>query len=208
MKRLFAVDPSLTCTGWACFDVGSEQVLAVGKLRSLSPKLALASRLLDFQGKVAQVFEEFHFGQGDVLLCESPTTMMDPRATILVEQVRGIFETLARARAMHVPGRVNPRTVQFEVLGLSGKQMERKIVKQLAADTAHRLYGPQLKRLGLELIKNKLSVHQDILDALLIGTLGLARIQSSLQSGISLEELLEQRPHWNTQKSYTQIEVS
>jgi Holliday junction resolvasome RuvABC endonuclease subunit len=200
MKRLFAVDPSLTCSGWAFFDVTAKSLLGVGRLRALGPRIVFAERLADLQQKIERVFDQMGFQAGDVLLCEAPTTMRDPRAAIAVEQVRCIFETLARSRGASVPGRINPRTVQFEVLGMTGKQVERKIVKQLAADTARYLYEKDLLRLGLEIKAVGNEKYQDILDALLIGTVGIARIESSLRTGIDLNELLEQKAHWNSQQ--------
>src|SRR5690606_567012 len=133
-KRLLAVDPSLTCSGWALFELatarpGQGKLVAVGKIRSLSPRVPLATRFSDLQRKIVGVYESLSLSGNDVLICESQTTMRDPRAAFKVEQVRGIFETVARSRSLHVPGRINPRSVQSEVMGLRGKQLARAVVK-------------------------------------------------------------------------------
>jgi Holliday junction resolvasome RuvABC endonuclease subunit len=193
-SRLISVDPSLTCSGWALFSIKNAQLMAVGKLRSLSPEKPLAIRLQDLHDKISKIFATLELGDDDVLICESPTTMRDPRAAFKVEQVRGIFEEVARQRSMRVPGRLNPRTVQYEVMGLRGKQLKREIVKATALSIARTLYGKALLGMGFELDDAFLSRHQDIVDAILIGSLGVTRIQSATTTGVTLEEMFESRP--------------
>ena len=117
--------------------------------------------------------------------------MRDPRAAFVVEQVRGIFETLARARALVVPGRLNPRSVQYEMLGLKGKQLLRETVKLTAAAAVSRLYAQSLRRLGFDCGIDNLSRNQDIVDAMLVGGLALTRIKSAEAAGVSLEEYFD-----------------
>lgn len=193
-SRLISIDPSLTCSGWALFSIKSAKLMAVGKLKSLSPEKPLAVRLQDLHIKICKIFETLELGNDDVLICESPTTMRDPRAAFKVEQVRGIFEEIARQRSVRVPGRLNPRTVQYEVMGLKGKQFNRAIVKQTALSIARTLYGKDLLGMGFKLDDGFLKRHQDIVDAILIGSLGVTRIQSAKTSGVSLEEMFESRP--------------
>src|SRR5689334_2486040 len=122
-RYLLSVDPSLTCSGWALFSLRSTALMGVGKIRSLPPSHALPDRLNDLQRKVQAVFDQFQLTEKDILVCEAPTTMKDPSAAIKVEQVRGMFESLARTRRVTVPGRINPRTVHHELLGLKGRQL-------------------------------------------------------------------------------------
>ena len=199
--RLISVDPSLTCSGWACFSLTGGGVLGVGKIRSLSPKLPLSQRLLDLQQKIESLIRQLNFGPSDVLVCEAPTTMRDPHAAIKVEQVRCIFETGARRVGAAVPGRLNPRSVHREVMGLKGKQLERAIIKDLAVQTVRTLYGAELRKLGFE-EQSALSRHQDIVDALLIGTLALARVQSAQQGGMALELLFESKAAPNRSRNW------
>jgi len=118
MRYVMAVDPSLTCSGWAIFDISSNSLQAVGKIKSLSASgHSLPERYEDLQRQVSQLFLHFNLGNSDVVICESETTMIDPKAAFKVERVRGIFETLGRERGCIVPGRISPRTVQFEVGG-------------------------------------------------------------------------------------------
>lgn len=191
-QRLMAIDPSLSCSGWALFDVSAKRLLAVGKIRSLPASHSMAVRLLDIHQKVARVFSDLQLAEGDVLICEAPTTMRDPRAAFQVEQVRCTFETLARVGDIIVPGRLNPRSVQYEVMGLKGKQLDRAIVKHTAVQTVQAVYGEELRGLGLETGSDDLRRHQDIVDAILIGALGLTRLESSETSGMPLPVLFEQ----------------
>lgn len=180
-RFLLTVDPSLTCSGWALFNLKDSRLLGVGKIRSLKPSISLAARFKNLQEQIALLFEQLEVGRNDVLVCEAPTTMRDPKAAFKVEQVRGIFETLARQRGSLVPGRVNPRTVHYDILGFKGKQLQRVVVKEAACTVAGRLYGPCLAKIGFPDLQ-KLKKHQDVVDALLIGTVVLAKIRRLAQA--------------------------
>lgn len=187
--RLLAVDPSLNCSGWALFTLKGGELRAVGKIRSLSPKVALSLRLIELQQKVKGIFEHFRLGEGDVLICEAPTTMRDPRAAFKVEQVRGIFETLARELGLEVPGRLNPRTVQREMMGLKGRQLARAEVKRIAAAIVARIHGEVLTKMGFDIAVDTLARHQDIVDAVLLGSLAVSRVQAAHTAKSSLSSM-------------------
>ncbi len=186
--RFFAVDPSLTCSGWALFNMRDESLLAVGKVKSLPASHPIASRFEDLQSKVSQIYDKLSLGERDMVVCEAPTTMRDPRAALLVEQVRSIFETLAREFGARVPGRIHPRSVQFEVVGLRGKQLKREVVKHSALEVVSRLYGDALERIGFENSLTHLKKHQDVVDAVLIGAYGLSRVSQAAATGQPFEE--------------------
>lgn len=186
---LLAVDPSLTCSGWAMFTLGKEELCAVGKVRSLPPSLGLSERLKDLQTKVETLLRDLRLSNGDIMVCEAPTTMRDPRAAIKVEQVRCIFETVARGKGLTVPGRVNPRSVQSEIMGLRGRQLARRYVKEIAGQIASRLYGKALDGLGFMRDETNLKRNQDIVDAVLVGSLVLSWRRSAELSGSPLEAL-------------------
>lgn len=187
-RYLLAIDPSLTCSGWALFSVESGSLLGVGKIRSMKPSFELSLRYKDLQHQIHSLFETLAIGSSDMLVCEAPTTMKDPKAAFKVEQVRGIFETLARQRGAFVPGRVNPRTVHFEILGLKGKQLKREIVKQTACTVAAHLHSKALFKIGFK-DAAELKRHQDIADALLIGSVVLSRIKRLIHARQPLESL-------------------
>lgn len=191
-QKLLAVDPSLSCSGWALFSIQSKELLGVGNIRGLSTASPMAVRLQDVQSKVTRVLEQIDLGANDVLICEAVTTMRDPRGVIVVEQVRGIFETLARTRAVCVPGRINPRTVQHELLGLRGKQLEREHVKAIACKLAWQLFEKKLAQIGFAKDDSALAKNQDIADALLLGQVALARLDAASSAGIDPEEFFEQ----------------
>lgn len=184
--RLLAVDPSLTCSGWALFSISTGDLLSVGKIRSLKPSFAMGERLLDIQIKVQSVLKDLRISARDVVVCEAQTTLLDPKGAFKVEQVRGIFESLARNAGAKVPGRINPRSVQREVMGLKGRQIARASVKKIALDIAHALYGKYLDNIGMS--RHDLTSNQDIVDAVLVGRLGLVRIQSAEAAGMSLDD--------------------
>ena len=200
-RRLLAVDPSLTCSGWACFDVKSDRLIAVGKIRSKGPEEPLAERLADLQQKIAKVLDDLQLGARDVVVCEAPTTMRDPRAAIKVEQVRCIFEVLARGRGAEVPGRINPRTVHHELLGLRGRQAVRAEVKRAATNVAQRLFAEPLGALGFDISARHLTRNQDIVDALLLGYIGLTRLRTARWAETPLDKLM-QRPAARKVNSY------
>lgn len=184
-RRLLSVDPSLTCSGWALFCVAEGAIKAVGKIRSEKPTVPLALRLEKLQANIGRVIETLELGPRDLLVCEAPTTMKDPHNAIKVEQVRGLFESLGRERGVTVPGRINPRSVQYDVMGLRGKQLSRPDVKAAAVRTVEFLYADQLRQLGL----SELGKHQDIIDAVLIGRLALLHIEAARVSQAPLETL-------------------
>ena len=201
LRYLMAVDPSLTCSGWALLSIREGEVLAVGKIKSAPPSVPLATRLERLQSSITKVLNNLALGAVDVLVCESPTTMKDPHNAIKVEQVRGLFESTGRSRGVVVPGRVNPRSVQFEVMGLTGKQVARTAVKAAAVRTVQYLYGPTLRRLGLAATEEELKRHQDIVDAMLIGRFAVLRIQGALEAQQPLESIFDtqskqQRSSW------------
>lgn len=191
-SRLLAVDPSLTCTGWAMFGLSSGSLMAVGKIRSLPPRMAMAARLADIQEKIDMLYSQFEVGAKDIVVCEEQTTMRDPKAAFRVEQVRGMFEALGRIRGASVPGRINPRSIQFEIMGLKGKQLPREHVKSIARQVVATTHGAALKELGVADSAEDLVRHQDIVDAVLVGSLGLSRVASALQVGINLGEYFDQ----------------
>jgi len=178
-SRLIAVDPSLTCSGWALLELNSERLIGTGKVRSLPPKYALAYRLADLQEKLYRLYDALYLGPTDILICEAPTTMRDPKAALKVEQVRCIFETTARTRRIEVPGRINPRTVHSEVLNMRGAQMSRNIIKETARSVASNLYGKDLLAIGLPATNLELKKHQDIVDAILIGHVSVAKLKQA-----------------------------
>jgi len=192
-KSLLSIDPSLTCSGWALFSVARKELLAVGKIRSLPPEVALASRLRDLQEKISHIYDSLELGVGDVVICEAPTTMRDPKAALKVEQVRGMFETVARSRLINVPGRLNPRSVQHEILGLKGKQLARPIVKDVAVNVVQALFGRTLERMRFSTEIPHLKKNQDIVDAILIGNLALTRLEAAAYSSVPIEELFMTR---------------
>ena len=187
-KRLLAIDPSLTCSGWALFDIKTKKLLSVGNVKS-KKEGGLSERLLDFQKKIVMLFEALMLNGHDVLICVEATTMIDPRATLVVEQVRCIFEVLARNLNVCVPGRINPRTVQYEIMGLKGVQIDREHVKKIARETVNAIYADMLSQIGFfkqDILKKS---NQDIIDAILIGTLGLSRILSIHNTKLNLDEV-------------------
>ena len=190
-RQLLAVDPSLTCSGWVLFRVNDGEVVSVGKIKSASPSVPMAERLRGVQANIETVLQRLDLGRGDVLVCEAPTTMKDPHNALKVEQVRSIFESLARARQVTVPGRVPTRSVHFEVMGLVGKQLPRAEVKASALRTAEYLYAEPLRRLGLLRDEASLKKHQDIVDALLIGRLALSRIYAARDAVVPLESMFQ-----------------
>lgn len=191
--RILAIDPSLTCSGWALFSVDARTLLAVGKVKSDPPSLSLPTRLLRLQERIAALFDRLKLGEGDVLVCEGPTSVKDPHNALKVEHVRSIFETLGRSRAVSVPGRVNPRSVQFEVMGLHGKQLPRKEVKAAAMQTVQFLFKKDLERIGLMGESGGcLQKHQDIVDAILVGRFAMTRFQAARDGRFSLEEIFTQ----------------
>ena len=201
LRYLMAVDPSLTCSGWALLSIPEGEVIAVGKIKAAPPSVPMATRLDRLQGSIKKVLSNLSLGELDVLVCEAPTTMKDPHNAIKVEQVRGIFESTGRSQGVSVPGRVNPRSVQYEVMGLKGKQMARLEVKAAAVRTVQYLYAPALQRLGIETSDTALKKHQDIVDAMLIGRFAVLRIQGALDSRQPLEQVFDtqvkqQRGSW------------
>jgi hypothetical protein len=149
----------------------------------------MADRLTLLQERVDSLVNRLGLGPADAMVCEAPTTMRDPFAAIKVEQIRGIFESVARVRNVVVPGRINPRSVHFEVLGLTGRQLGRAIVKQMGIRAAGVLYAEDLQRLGLAADEDALKQHQDIVDAILIGRVALSRLREASFGDISPAEL-------------------
>lgn len=187
VRFLIAVDPSLTCSGWALFSISDGRISSVGKVRSDPPPMAMGERLRLLQERIEVVLDRLKLDHRDILVCEAATTVKDPHNALKVENVRSIFESVARARLVGVPGRINPRSVHHEVMGLSGKQLPRPEVKLAARRTVEYLYSDQLKRLGMP--EASLDKHQDIVDAILLGRLGVMRVRSAQDGGLPVESM-------------------
>lgn len=212
-EKLLAIDPSLTASGWALFSLGNDGSpsaqsaaathrlpLAVGVICPPGPEVEMSRRLASLQTQVEQLISKLHMSKGDFLVCEGPAPIvLNPDSAIKVERVRGIFETVARSFGLVVPGRINPRTVQSELLGMRGKQLSRSAVKEWARHTAQVLFGPQLASCpinGLRQGKRRSgtpAMPQDIIDALLIGVLGASKLNIARRSGIAPEAVFEAR---------------
>lgn len=189
-RFLFAVDPSLTCSGWALFAIADGAPLAAGIVTTRGPEAQLADRLAELQTEIAQLFSHLRMGRSDILVCEAPAPLvLNPNSALKVEQVRSIFESLARDRGVLVPGRINPRTVQTELLGLKGQQLHRSAVKDVARAVAEQLFGSELTAIPLYGQAKQLKrVPQDIIDALLLGTVAMSRLRLAEQSNRSFSE--------------------
>ncbi|MCB0318530.1 MAG: hypothetical protein KDD56_07215 [Bdellovibrionales bacterium] len=199
LSRLMAIDPSLTCSGWALFCIDSKKLLGVGRVKSIKSSNPFNIRVADLQKKIIEILKSIDFNSNDVLISEAPTSIKDPDAAIKVEQVRSIFETVARTFNANVPGRINPRSVQTEVIGLSGKQVVREEVKSHAVGTARFIYSKELIKIGFSDLDN-LAAYQDIVDALLIGHLALSKIEAAKSAGVLLEEFLEPERRKNSSR--------
>ncbi len=201
-SRLVSIDPSLTCSGWALFSLGSGNLLGVGKLRSLSPIIPLSVRLITLQKRIEELLNEIKIGQNDVLICEGETSMKDPRAAFKVERVRGIFETVARSKGVTVPGRVSPRSIQSEVMGLKGAQKKRDDVKRVARGIVSAMFSDQLRKVGFDPSDKNIEGNQDIVDAILVGLFTMSRINIADATGESLVEIFAEKKRGRRQSKY------
>jgi Holliday junction resolvasome RuvABC endonuclease subunit len=183
VNKLIAIDPSLTCSGWALFLVERHKLIGVGKLKSLPPTYMLECRLDRLFESVNNLLNDLEFGENDFLICEAPTTMLDPSAVIKVEQVRGVFENSGRSKKVQILGRINPRTIHRELLGMKGSQLSRNVVKASALNLVKMLYSKELGCLGIDLSFEALQKNQDIVDAILIGHLAVLKINSAISIG-------------------------
>lgn len=185
--RLLGIDPSLTQSGWALFSLESEDPLEWGVLKPEEKTAPLSERLLSLHRSVEELFNHFKINHTDYLVCEGPAPVsLNPSSSIKVEQVRGIFEGIARTRGAIVPGRLNPRTLQSELLGLRGKQAPRDEVKRIARAVLAQMFSKRVS-IGLDIA----TISQDAVDAILIGVLARSKIQYGLLSGAILSSLFE-----------------
>lgn len=189
---LIAIDPSLTCSGWALFSLKANKPVAAGIIEPPGADYALESRLQTLQNTVKETFEMFNLSDKDYLLCEGPAHLvLNPDSALKVERVRSIFETMARTHGLQVPGRLNPRTVQTELLGFKGPQVARVHVKEAAREVVSRLFSKELKEVTFFGCDKKKQIPQDIVDALLIGSLACSRVNSSLKQKINVQEMFQ-----------------
>jgi Holliday junction resolvasome RuvABC endonuclease subunit len=189
-SSLFAVDPSLTSSGWALFSVQRNAPIAAGIISPPGTELSLAKRLETLQQEIRETLCIVKLGQSDLLVCEGPAHLvLNPNSALKVERVRSTFETVARELGVCVPGRLNPRTVQSELLGFRGRQVPREQVKKSAREVALRLFAKDLKEMPVIGAKIDKQVPQDIIDALLVGSLACSRIKHGLRSQLTPEEV-------------------
>lgn len=199
-KLLLAVDPSLTRSGWALYTFSGGKPVAWGVITPPDNQVALSRRLDALQQSVGELLRTIALGDGDYLVCEGPAPLIkNPMSALKVEHVRGIFEAVARSRGVAVPGRLNPRTVQTELLGMRGKQLARREVKVWARATVERLFPGELKDLPVLGAKSS-EVPQDVIDAVLIGMVALSRIDFGRRSGIDVSEVFS--PKRSSRGSY------
>jgi Holliday junction resolvasome RuvABC endonuclease subunit len=129
IRYVMTVDPSLVCSGWALFDYLSGELVGVGQIRSSPNQRIFSERIAYIQERIVKVLISCQLGNKDILVCEGPTSMKDPAAAIKVEQVRGIFETIARQNQVTVPGSVrNARlsiktSISKRISGCNGNAM-------------------------------------------------------------------------------------
>jgi len=190
--HLLAVDPSLTQSGWALFSLQEERPLCWGVLKSEGTSVPLGERLLGLHRKVVDLFSSYDLSNGDYVVCEGPAPVsLNPSSAIKVEQVRGIFEGIARMRGVEVPGRLNPRTVQTELLGMRGKQVPRAEVKQTARTVLMQMYSSSRRSGDAAESADYSSISQDAVDAILLGVLARAKLRHAISAGIPLAVLFE-----------------
>jgi hypothetical protein len=191
---LLAVDPSLTQTGWALFELKSEKLLKSGVLSPTAESSVLEHRLASLQEGIQKLFEYLGLDFRFIVICEAPAPLVkNPNSALKVERVRGMFENIARFLGAHVPGRLNPRTIQVELLGLRGRQLGRADVKSIARTTCERLYGEELLKTWHSFEESKKKIlPQDIIDAILIGAVAISRIQRALLADQALEEVFQE----------------
>ena len=192
VAKLLAVDPGLSTCGWALFSLDTALPLRVGTLSPPDRRELMPTRLKFLQRGAGVILEKTGLGQGDFLVCEGAAHVaLNPRTSLLLEQVRTLFETLARGCGAAVPGRVNPRSVQHQLLGARGKQLRRDCVKALGKRAALQLYGELLSSLEYTRISCSKSrtgrVEQDIFDALLVGTVAAVKIKQCFSSGLDVD---------------------
>ena len=195
-RALLAIDPSLTATGWACFDLTTEDLRSCGVVSPPPPDLPLHYRLSVLQEGIEALSERLGIAGRDVVVCEGPAPLVkNPLSSLKVEQVRSIFEAVARRRGALVPGRLNPRSVHTELLGLSGKQLARNEVKAAARQAALRLYGDYFAKdlVSAQKRRGASTIPQDVIDALLIGALAMSRIRFANGSGSDLYAVFAER---------------
>jgi hypothetical protein len=196
IKRLIAVDPSLTCSGWAVFDVETQRPLEYSVIKPPGTEIGLTERYDWLQVQVVSAFDLLQLGKGDFLICEGPAPLVkNPESSLRVERVRSIFEAVGRMYGVKVLSRLNPRTVQTEVLGLRGKQLPRAQVKELARATALQVF-PEIESL------NEKKLSQDIVDAILVGMLAVSKIQIHLKTGADLELLFQTKTSGRNSRSW------
>ena len=189
---IIGIDPGLTRSGWAVFCLRSIRPLSSGSIKPLGPQFPLPDRLVDLQGQVELLLREIDVKNTDYLVCEGAAHLMqNPKTSALVEQVRTIFETVARSRRIVVPGRINPRTLQVELLGLKGAQLPRDQVKKLAEEYTKIYFQSYLEALDRK-------VNSDENDALLIGFLACSKVSRALKT--SQDPLLQFTQSWNQSK--------
>ena len=183
--KLIAIDPSLTQSGWSLFCLEKEVPMAYGVIRPDPEQGHLGTRLLSLQNQIKKLFCDQLLNLGDILVCEGPAPItLNPSSSIKVEQVRGIFEAIGRDMGLQVPGRINPRTVQSELLGLKGKQRKREEVKEVARKVVKSLIG---------ICPDKENMEQDVVDSILIGLISISRVRRANISGMELVEIFSEK---------------
>ena len=74
MPYLFALDPSLTSSGWALFSLENLQPIESGNITTLSTKFSLENRLADLQRQVRELYEILKLNNSDYFICEGPVS--------------------------------------------------------------------------------------------------------------------------------------
>ncbi|MCC6953793.1 MAG: hypothetical protein IT290_06720 [Deltaproteobacteria bacterium] len=191
---LLAVDPSLTVSGWAHFEIASGALLSCGVVSPPPSKHPLHYRLKVLQAGVETLMETLELDRRDVLVSEGPAPLVkNPLSSLKVEQVRSIFEAVGRSRGLVVPGRINPRSVHTELLGLRGRQLGRAEVKSAARTAAMQLYGRSFEHGCDESCGGCGHIPQDVIDALLVGSLALSRLNFARGAQSKLYDVFDEK---------------
>lgn len=165
MVRMFAIDPALNNTGVAIFDIYRKKLISTHIIKGLDEKTDLMKRYEHLQSLIRAFLHKENFKQNDLIICEEAAAFKNAATVFKLEYARVVWEILGRTLGGKTPFRICPRSVHVELLGLRGRQQERKEVKLAARKVFEMLYP------------DKKDLSQDEIDAVLIGELALTKLR-------------------------------
>ncbi|MCS6961758.1 MAG: crossover junction endodeoxyribonuclease RuvC [Deltaproteobacteria bacterium] len=162
MQKVLAVDPSSSSLGWAIID--TREIPLDAGVFYYNTDISISNRVKHIVNEIKHIIDCYNLKRGDYFVVESSAGCINPRTFLILERIRGAGEAVALLNGLTVLGRINPRSIHVNLLGIK-KSLARVFVKSAIRSYVEKQFSAFLKSAEIEVIPK----NQDVFDALLLG---------------------------------------